>query len=353
MAAKRTAGDDLDNNGYDKRARTTNDSNPTTVGNDDDEWETPSATTGMTTTQPSHNGGGGGGNGASSVTTSTSTTSTAASNDRARVGGFRGRKAPDGYARSNGMNVAAGSTSSGSNDNKDNLSTSLFVGGPQWNEQRRLLVSLVGMTSSEVERRVSNLKLPGPLPATLGRSHLSTTPRLNGHEYWVCEKSDGERAMLLANNKGVWLVDRKFDFRNMAPSWSVLSTLCTNGGMLLDGELVNGLDSKEKGAPPAGERYMVFDAVCINGDTSIGQQPHSKRRIAIETVLKGLPSLSPPILVKKFVKPSDLGYLFSKITLDSQYVITLTTLSVALFNICNERPSIVGVIGSIMVVNVV
>ena len=134
--------------------------------------------------------------------------------------------------------------------------------------------------------------------------------------------------MLLATRDGVWLVDRKFQFRNMSnTNWTVLSAQCTNGAMLLDGELVNGLESKTTGAPPAGERYMVFDVVCINGDVTVAHLKHSTRRETFEKLLQSWVAttpLSPALFVKQFVNTTDLGScIFSKITRDSLYVYVL------------------------------
>jgi hypothetical protein len=52
-------------------------------------------------------------------------------------------------------------------------------------------------------------KFPGAQPAELSRSEFE---RLRSEKYWVAEKSDGVRGMLLSTEQGMYLVDRRFDF---------------------------------------------------------------------------------------------------------------------------------------------
>ena len=55
-------------------------------------------------------------------------------------------------------------------------------------------------------------KLPGPQPHSITRQNLD---RLRSYYYWVTEKSDGIRFMLLLSNSPIfnaYLVDRKFEF---------------------------------------------------------------------------------------------------------------------------------------------
>lgn len=100
--------------------------------------------------------------------------------------------------------------------------------------------------------------LPGPLPKSFGLKHAELLRR---RRYWVCEKSDGLRTLLLVCKEvraparcafccpqrmrvvqGSFLIDRKFQFRRIdATCYS--DVLCASAGdkcdTLLDGELVS------------------------------------------------------------------------------------------------------------------
>jgi mRNA guanylyltransferase len=100
---------------------------------------------------------------------------------------------------------------------------------------------------------------PGSQPVSLTRKNLLGIAR---YPYVVCEKSDGERHMLYVTKNECFLVDRKFMFYRVSlPSYfpSVDSPKTT----LLDGELIED-DGKI--------RYLIYDAVCINGE-SIKDKP--------------------------------------------------------------------------------
>lgn len=55
--------------------------------------------------------------------------------------------------------------------------------------------------------------LVGPLPISLSRSCLSDIAE---NDYWVCEKSDGERCMLYIQDQyNVFLIDRKWNIKKI------------------------------------------------------------------------------------------------------------------------------------------
>ena len=67
----------------------------------------------------------------------------------------------------------------------------------------------------------SEHSLPGPQPASLTRAELR---KIEEGEYWVCEKSDGERTILLMqrDTKHVVLVDRKWSCRRMKQDYATV-----------------------------------------------------------------------------------------------------------------------------------
>jgi len=107
--------------------------------------------------------------------------------------------------------------------------------------------------------------LPGPLPISITRSHLQ---ELQQHDYWACEKSDGERAMLYVSRErqAAYLLDRKFVVRQIRHS--VYSELWgAQGDTLLDGELVMSAQPVATNQPLA--HFMAFDALMINGTRTL------------------------------------------------------------------------------------
>jgi hypothetical protein len=167
----------------------------------------------------------------------------------------------------------------------------------------------------------------------------------------MCEKSDGERAMLLLTCTGAWLADRKFHFQHLR-QWP------DNGEppTLVDGELVqsllappsvsaslslvsvpssvpSSLASTSTLHPPSAcpvlqqgdlaRRYLIFDAVMLRG-TSVVDALFESRMIAFcsafapkdaETRWPALAQLASVLVVKckKFVRLGDAAYQFSKI----------------------------------------
>jgi len=102
--------------------------------------------------------------------------------------------------------------------------------------------------------------LPGPLPISITRAHLQ---QLSTHDFWVSEKSDGERAMLYVSKAraSAYLIDRKFCVKQVrhtiyAELWGV------DGDSLMDGELVVSKDH-------CGNTFMVFDVLVINGTRTL------------------------------------------------------------------------------------
>jgi hypothetical protein len=89
-------------------------------------------------------------------------------------------------------------------------------------------------------------RFPGPQPISIERKHF---PILKSQPYFVCEKSDGIRNMLVCfefeGRKYCVLVNRAFEFQ--------YTTLAVPRGTILDGELLDG-------------EFLVYDAVCIKGE---------------------------------------------------------------------------------------
>lgn len=96
---------------------------------------------------------------------------------------------------------------------------------------------------------------PGSQPVSLTRRNLNS---LTKFPYVVCEKSDGERHMLLIYKKHCYLIDRMFNI------YRVQITLPDmDNTSLLDGELI--LDTSPNPKSKGTIRYLVYDAVQVKG----------------------------------------------------------------------------------------
>jgi hypothetical protein len=112
---------------------------------------------------------------------------------------------------------------------------------------------------------------PGPQPISIEYKHF---PILKNNEYVVCEKTDGERHMLVAlqfEGKNVALfVNRSF---NMFLVKLNLKKKVYEG-TILDGELYE-------------NEFMIYDAICVNGE-HVGRLNLSERLACVGDVLKGI-----------------------------------------------------------------
>ena len=92
---------------------------------------------------------------------------------------------------------------------------------------------------------------PGPQPISIERKHF---PILKGNEYLVCEKTDGERYMMVAfmyeGKKKCLFVNRSFNMFEV----SINLKKSAYDGTILDGELYEGT-------------LMVYDALLVMGNS--------------------------------------------------------------------------------------
>ena len=126
----------------------------------------------------------------------------------------------------------------------------------------------------------SEHSLPGPQPASLTRGELR---KIEQGEYWVCEKSDGERCILLVqrDSRHVVLVDRKWSCRRMKQDHAnvLVALFATRGDTVVDAELIevaadeSGGGERKEAAVRDGPLYRItmFDVLCFNGERTAEQ----------------------------------------------------------------------------------
>jgi hypothetical protein len=111
---------------------------------------------------------------------------------------------------------------------------------------------------------------PGPQPVSIERRHFHL---LRARPYFVCEKTDGTRQLLLSCAEGVFLINRAFQTEPVK--------IRIPKDTLLDGELVTTKDRKQL--------FVVHDAVLVKG-IDIKNLTLDKRleqaRAVIKTIIK-------------------------------------------------------------------
>jgi len=155
-------------------------------------------------------------------------------------------------------------------------------------------------------------KLPGPLAVSLGRRDL---PILKSNKYLVCEKSDGERFLMFVRNGVTFLINRKFDIRQLNYSFGF------RGDALLDGELVRETWAERQGATYDRSCFLIFDAIVFNGVSHCKSHLPTRLRYIGEAVgafrkyLAQTPQVAPPFVMlgKTFSPAKDARSVYDKI----------------------------------------
>lgn len=138
-------------------------------------------------------------------------------------------------------------------------------------------------------------KLPGPLPHTIQRKDFEG---LEKNEYWVTEKSNGERFMMLIDPEvGVFLINRKFEKRpHVLPNESEITQ-----SVLLDGEYFSKSNT-----------FLIFDIVMMNNKSCVND-PFSRRLSKIKEFVEHVHFPRQAIRLKTFVDKSQLRVLLERI----------------------------------------
>lgn len=125
---------------------------------------------------------------------------------------------------------------------------------------------------------------PGSQVVTLSRASLG---KLSNHDYYVAEKSDGTRLMMIIEDGKGYLVDRKCK--------AVLTNSCFplplnpaaphaqhfHNGTVLDGEML-----EEKDGDRTWLSYVVYDVVAINGVWRGGEKLYTRLQLAQTEVIE-------------------------------------------------------------------
>ena len=122
------------------------------------------------------------------------------------------------------------------------------------------------------------LQFPGSMPVAFSRRHI---PVVQKNHYFVSEKTDGTRYMLLIHYQrefGVHLIGRKFEFITIRDEEFPLGFLAKNGVTLIDGELVWHEGHRRY-------MFMVFDILYFNGK-NVAVENLSQRFFYINSVVK-------------------------------------------------------------------
>jgi mRNA guanylyltransferase len=132
------------------------------------------------------------------------------------------------------------------------------------NPLKQMIYEHVPNLEEQVVTRDSSF--PGSLPITFSRRHFED---IISKDYYVSEKTDGTRFMMLIVPGGVYLVDRSFIFYSISGFEQLIPEFTNGGPTILDGELV----INQKTIEPW---FMIFDVLAIKG-TRFGYESLTKR----------------------------------------------------------------------------
>ena len=115
------------------------------------------------------------------------------------------------------------------------------------------------------------------MPVAFRRSSFA---KLRGKvNYYISEKTDGVRYMMLLSAEGVWLTDRKHEFFFVNGMKEVAATLASRDYTLLDGEIVQQRRTRRA-------MFMIFDILSVNGDCVAKHPLNTRLKIIGELIGK-------------------------------------------------------------------
>jgi mRNA guanylyltransferase len=139
-----------------------------------------------------------------------------------------------------------------------------------------------------------NIRFPGAQPVSFAREHVTELQR---QEYFMCEKTDGLRCLLLlwyqddgnSLHPATFLIDRKNNYYNVQPPLRIPFYQDPNNpepflwGTILDGELVH--DQYPNEATPR-LNFYIFDCLAVDGQNLTGKTLDKRLGRFQEWVLK-------------------------------------------------------------------
>lgn len=129
-------------------------------------------------------------------------------------------------------------------------------------------------------------RFPGPQPVSIERRHFTN---LKSQPYFVCEKNDGVRNMLVCfeweTKKYCVLVDRAFHIRT--------TTLTVPRGTILDGELM------------PDDTFLVYDAILVRGENVMNRPLDERLKFAKSICVGILKTPKNPVVRVKTMYPLD------------------------------------------------
>lgn len=181
--------------------------------------------------------------------------------------------------------------------------------------------------ATKTPHQLSSERFPGSMAVSLSRRHLGMIAR---NDYVALEKSDGQRYMLFALKSLVVLIDRRMNFYAAAPNPRILvpehnhEKLCDpnfqpelHDGTILDGELVFNQITNDY-------EYLIYDAVAINGDTSVATKDFRERMMAAEVWVVSWRVVTPEatgllrLRCKDYFEKREIRRLFHRIKKDDK-----------------------------------
>jgi len=115
---------------------------------------------------------------------------------------------------------------------------------------------------------------PGSMPVSLSRRHFDSI----GENYFVSEKTDGIRYMMMVSKGRIFMINRKFEFCHLLDAKELRDKLGQKGDVILDGEIVQTL------MDPFPLTFMIFDILKYEGEI-VSQHPLPQRLDCVRKVV--------------------------------------------------------------------
>ncbi|PRP74459.1 hypothetical protein PROFUN_06588 [Planoprotostelium fungivorum] len=100
----------------------------------------------------------------------------------------------------------------------------------------------------------ARVDFPGSMPVNFRRKHFA---EIQKKEYYVSEKTDGMRYLMVVTREGVYMCTRRYEFQSV-PGASILCHLFPDS--IFDGEMVKYEREKDR------QMYLLFDVILYEGD---------------------------------------------------------------------------------------
>eukprot|EP01132_Coremiostelium_polycephalum_P010660 gene10660-13057_t len=148
---------------------------------------------------------------------------------------------------------------------------------------------------------------PGSMPVNFSKKCFRVVQMA---DYYVSEKTDGIRYMLLSHKQNCYLIDRKFEIYSVKGSESLIGSI--KDGTLLDGEMIRNLQTRKA-------VFLVFDIMAYHNEVITDRSLTERLSMIGNKIILPIRSVNPDklpfsVIGKSFQKKAAISKVFSSIT---------------------------------------